>query len=297
MEIIEKLKENSVRYIKTIAMDIVVVIVAIAYVFYQMVKLEATSLNPLVLIAEAIMGIICGVIIKAALGENGFSKGYNSKIWLIENEKYNDACSLAIDYTERLDNFYLEIEKEKKMNYRRSHLQALRMKYSMWFDNNGDYIGTQENYYKLTWYQKIGLKKCIRVKIYVLNLFGEYSTASEQDTKREVTDKVQRGRNITKNTLAATLVAIIGVYFLPIFNWNIASLISSTMQVALWILFGILQLYTNYNFVVQDKVSVLRKKKELIARFVKDSQNGKYIVSPYEQKDATIKEEVATVEE
>ena len=114
MEIIEKLKENSIRYIKTIAMDIVVVIVAIAYIFYQMIKLQKTDLNPLILIAEAIMGIICGVIIKAALGENGFSKGYNSTIWLIENEKYNDACSLAVNYTERLDNFYFIRKREKR---------------------------------------------------------------------------------------------------------------------------------------------------------------------------------------
>ena len=290
MEIIEKLRENSIRYIKTIAMDIVVVIVAIAYIFYQMIRLQKTDLNPLILIAEAVMGIICGVIIKAALGENGFSKGYNSTIWLIENEKYNDACSLAVNYTERLDNFYLSLEKEKKENYRRNHLQSVRLKYDMWFDSEGNYIGKEEEYDKLKFYQRYMLKKCIRVKIYVLNLFSEYSTSSEQDTKREVTDKMQRGRNISKNTLSATLVAIIGVYFIPLFNWNVASLISSTMQVSLWVLFGILQLYTNYNFVVQDKVSVLRKKKELIARFVKDSENGKYLVSPY-AKEEPIKEE------
>ena len=285
MEFIEKLRENSVRYIKTIAMDIVVVIVAIAYIFYQMIKLQKTDLNPLILIAEAVMGIICGVIIKAALGENGFSKGYNSTIWATENEKYNDACSLAVNYTERLDNFYLSLEKEKKENYRRNHLQSVRLKYDMWFDSEGNYIGKDEEYDKLRFYQRYMLKKCIKVKIYVLNLFSEYSTSSEQDTKREVTDKMQRGRNISKNTLSATLVAIIGVYFIPLFNWNIASLISSTMQVSLWVLFGILQLYTNYNFVVQDKVSVLRKKKELIARFVKDSENGKYLVSPYAKEE------------
>ena len=286
---LDELRENPVRYIKSLAMDIVVIIVSLAYVFYQMVNFEKTQLNPLVLIAEAIMGIICGIIIKQALGENGFSRGYNSTKWKEEEDKYNQSCNLAVEYTDRVDNFYLVVEKEKRESYRRNHLQALRLKYSDWFDKDGNYIGEIEKYNQLTFWQKLGLKKCIKVKIYVLNIFGEYATSTEQDTKKEMTDKRQRERNLTKNTLSACLVAIIGVYFIPVLDtWNWASLIASTMQVSLWVLFGILQLYTNYNFVVQDKVSILRKKKEMIQRFVKGCQNDLYKLPPYELETESI---------
>jgi len=279
----EEIRENPVKYIKSFAMDIVVIIVGVAYVFYQMITLTKTELNPLILIAQASMGIICGIIIKQSLGENGFSKGYNSSAWQEEEEKYNESCNLAVDFTDRTDNYYLVLEKEKREHYRRSHLQSYRMKYDTFFDKHGDYIGTQEDYEKLDFWQKRVLKKCIKVRIYVLNLFSEYATSSEQDTKKEMTDKRQRAKNVTKNTLSATLVAMIGVYFVPVFTaWNWASFISSTMQVSLWVLFGILQLYTNYNFVVQDKVSILRKKKELIARFIKDCKEGLY-TKPYYQ--------------
>ena len=50
----------------------------------------------------------------------------------------------------------------------------------------------------------------------------------------------------------------------------------------MWVLFGILQLYTNYNFVVQDLVSVMRKKKEEIKKFVEGSKQGLYDYSPYD---------------
>lgn len=297
-EKINEIKENPTRYIKSIAMDIVVVIVAVAYLFYQMVRLEVTDTNPLILLAQAFMGIVCGIIIKQSLGENGFSRGYNSDFWKREEDKYNDACSLAVDYTERVDNFYLSLEKEKRENYRRAHLQATRLKYAMWFNSDGDYIGDLEEYKKLTLHQKLVLKKCIRVKIYVLNLFSEYSTSSEQDTKKEMTDRRQRGRNFTKNTLAATLIAIIGVYFIPVLNgWSWAAFISSCMQVSLWILFGILQLYQNYNFIVQDKVATLRKKKELISRFVEGSKKGLYLEPPYKKQNPDpIVEQSQTIE-
>ena len=282
----EELIENTTRYIKSIAMDLMVVVVALAYVFYQMVTLETTQLNPLIVVAQALVGIICGVVIKQALGENGFSKGYNSRKWQEEEDKYNETCGKANDYLdERLDNFYLTLEKEKKANYRRNHLQAVRLKYSNWFDDNGNYIGLDKEYNKLTSKQKRMIKKCVRVKIYVLNLFSEYATSDEQDTKREKTDKSQRIGNMTRNTLSAVLIAIVGVYFVPIINgWSWGVFISATLQVALWTIFGVVQLYTNYNFVVQEKVATLRKKKELILRYIKGCESNQYLHSPYEEE-------------
>lgn len=286
MNIDEKLEEIqglTSKYIKSIAMDFVVVLVAIAYIFYQMVTLEPTQLNPLVLIAQAIMGIICGVVIKQALGENGFSRGYNSKIWVDEEEKYNQACNTANPYMERVDNFYQCEEIEKKRNYRRTKLQGARLKYDEWFDKDGYYIGTKEMYEQLDKKQKRVLNKAIKVKIYPLNLFSQYSISSDQDTKPEITDRKQREKNVARNTISATLIAIIGVYFVPLLNhWSWASFISATMQVVLWVLFGIIQLYTNYNFIVQDKVALLRTKKECIRRFTTGCEKGLYINNPYD---------------
>ena len=265
-------------------MDIVVVIVAVAYVFYQMVTLKQTELNPLVLIAQALMGIICGVVIKTALGENGFSKGYNSQTWIEEEDKYNKACDTAIPYMERVDNFYQCEEIKKKKKYRRQHLQEVRLKYDNWFDSNGDYIGTKEMVKELDRKQKRVLRKCARVRIYPLNLFSQYTISTDQYTKKEMTDRKQRATSITKNTISATLIAIIGVYFVPMFNaWSWASFISATMQVSLWVLFGILQLYTNFNFIVQDKVALLKTKKEDICRFTSGCEKGEYKNSPYDQ--------------
>ena len=297
-EKLEEIQSFTVRYIKTIAMDIVVVLVAIAYIFYQMVGLQVTNTNPLVLIAQAFMGIICGVAIKQALGENGFSRGYNSKFWLEEEEKYNDACNTANPYMERVDNFYQYEEIEKKRNYRRAKLQGVRLKYDQWFDRDGNYIGSIENFNKLDKKQKRVLNKCIKIKIYPLNLFSQYDISNEKWTKKEPTDRAQRGKNATRNTISATLIAIIGVYFIPFLSgWSWASFISSTMQVAMWVLFGILQLFTNYNFVTQDKVALLRKKKEDIRRFTTGCEKGLYIYGPYdkqiEETNVSIKLELA----
>lgn len=265
-------------------MDLVVVIVALAYVFYQMITLDINEINPLVLLAEGLMGIICGVVIKQALGENGFSMGYNSKTWNEEEEKYNNACNTANPYMDLVDNFYQYEEIDKKKNFRRQHLQEVRLKYDNWFDKDGNYIGSDEMFNKLDRKQKRIVKKCINVRIYPLNLFSQYTISTEQDTKKEITDQKQRMNSVLKNTISATLIAVIGVYFIPqITGWNWANFISATMQVSMWVLFGILQLYTNYNFIVQDKVAILRIKKELIKRFTTGCEKGYFKKSPYEE--------------
>lgn len=283
-ELKEDLKENSVKYIKSIATDLVVVLVGVAYVFYKMVTLETNQINPLVLIAESIMGIICGIVIKQALGENGFSKGYNSQTWSDEIELYNQACNTANPYMERVGNYYLCEEIELKRTYRRQHLLACRMRYENWFDFDGNYIGTLDQESKLTRKQKRCLEKCIKVKIYIPNLFSEYGTATDEYTHKETTDKTQKAKNLGRNTISAILVAIVGVYFVPMINsWSWASFISATMQVALWVIFGVLQLYTNYDFVVHTKVASLRNKKESIRRFTSGCEKDLYKVNPYDQ--------------
>ena len=184
---------------------------------------------------------------------------------------------------ERVDNFYQCEEIEKKRNYRRSKLQGARLKYDHWFDYDGNYIGSIEEYNALDRKQKRVLNKCIKIKIYPLNLFSQYDISNDKWTKKEITDRSQRTKNATRNTVSATIIAIIGVYFIPFLSkWSWASFISSTMQVAMWVLFGILQLFTNYNFVTQDKVALLRKKKEDIRRFTTGCEKGMYIKSPYD---------------
>ena len=290
----EAIMGESNKYIKTIAMDFVVVLVSVSYVFYQMITFELTGLNPWVLLAQAVVGIICGVTIKQSLGENGFSRGYNSQVWSEEEDKYNAQCDLALPYVDKVDNFYQYEEIDKRKNYRRQHLQEVRLKYSTYFDDDGNYIGSKEdasvfNFHKkskLDRKQRKAIRKCVRVKIYPLNLFGQYTISTESDTKREITDKDKRAQNVAQNTFFASLIAIIGVYIVPQLNgWNWASFIASTLQVALWIMFGFVQLYTNYNFIVQDKVALLRRKKETIQRFIKGAEKGLYDKSPYDDEE------------
>ena len=160
------------------------------------------------------------------------------------------------------------------------------MRYSDFFDNEGYFIGTPEKMQKLTKKQLKTLNKCIKVKIYHLNLFSEYSNEIENDTHPEKTDKVQRAKMFRKNSAVAIFSATAGAYFTAsLTGFNLGSMIFATVQVLLWVMTGVIQLYTNYNYVVFEKTSKLAQKCEIIVRFKKDCENGRYINDPYDEEE------------
>lgn len=273
-------------FIKGNLINAVVILTSIVYILFGMVVIKKTDLTIEEQIAKAGIGVIIGLLIKQGIGENGFNKGYNSPLWKEEKGKYKEACNLANPYIERIDNFYRSEEIEKKRQYRRILLMEYQIKYTWFFDLKGNYIENKERYATLTKKQRRALKKALKVKIYNLNLFSEYSVELSADTHRERTDKNQRAKMFGKNGIAQIMSAILGAYFLPFWNgWSWASFIIATVQVVIWISCGIVQLYTNYNYVVIEKTNKLIRKKELLSKFKQGCEKGLYETNPYDEED------------
>lgn len=285
-------------FLKGNIINLVILLTSAAYVFYGLVTIEPTGLTVAEVLAKAGIGIIVAFIIKECMGENGFNYGYRSDIWNTNKSTYTDVCNSANNYIERVDNFYLYEEIEKKARYRRQNLTAAQMKYDWFFDKQGNYINrlilTEKQAKKveklpddalvLSKHQRKVLKKCLNVKIYNLNLFSEYGIEAENDTKRETTDKNQRSKMFRKNGATALVSAVVGAYFLPLLNdWSWGLFISSCVQVAIWISCGAIQLYSNFNYVCVEKVAKLKRKSELIVKFKRGCENGLYIHSPYDE--------------
>lgn len=281
----EKVATKVYDFIKGNLINLIVIITAFAYLFYGMISIS-TGFSIEEGIAKGVIGIIVGLIIKQSLGENGFNRGYRSLIWKNSLDKYQKACNMANEHIEKVDNFYACEEIEKKREYRRQNMMSAQMKYVWFFDEFGNYKENPERYSKLTRYQKKILKKCVRVKIYNLNLFSEYGNEIKNYTHKEKTDKEQRAKMFTKNGLVAIATSAVGVYFVASWDgWNWAEFILTAIQIAIWVATGITQLYTNYNYVAVEKVNKMTRKIEGIVKFVKGCEKGLYDVNPYEEND------------
>ena len=77
--------------IKSFAIDIVIVLVAIAFIFYGNLIFESKPFNPMEDLMDGILTIVVGLTIKLALAEQGMIKGYDSETFVEENKKYNQS--------------------------------------------------------------------------------------------------------------------------------------------------------------------------------------------------------------
>lgn len=275
---ISEAKAYAKHRLKSWVLGLVAVLTSVAYIFYSMIKLEPNEkLKPIVITAAIIIGVICALITKAAYGEIGFDKGYSSAKWKEEQDKYDESCSVCLDYVDRVPNFYIEEEKTRKKEYRKTKLASVCLRYCDWFDEDGIYIGTKEKRDSLEKNQLKVLKKCISVNIYVPDMFKEKSRSVDNYTKKDKTDTEQRSITLTKNSITAILPSIVQVLFIPNFTgWKWAVIASGAVTVTVWTLTGLLQLRANYNFVTQEKVTQLRDKKELMSKFYKGCELGYY---------------------
>ena len=282
----EEAYNNFKANIRTILLNAAIVATAVIYVFYNILKLEPTNLNPFTLIAQALLAIVAALCIKTGLGENGMIRGYASDVWDKAKLKYNNEADKALPYIDNSDSFYEKERFEKKMRNRKVRLSSYRMKYEDFFDENGDYIDREiwtphqkKKYLKtnkelpkgimvLDWKQKWCLRKCIKLHIYVKDMFNEYGADLTDDERKEKTDKMQRQMNFRKNFFSAVGFSVAGVYFIPTLSFNWASIIWALFQVLMWTMFGLLDAYDNFAYITTEKIGILRAKEQMITRFM-----------------------------
>ena len=311
--VVSSFKQNA----KTILTDVVVVFLALFYVFYNTIKFKLTDLNPWILLIQSVMAIIVGIMIKQALGENGFDRGYRNEIWINARTRYEKKADFALPYIDRVDDFYERQKIEKTLKNRKTRLSGCRMKYDMFFDGNGDYIEHEiwspfkkrqylkknkelpENVVVLDIRQKICLIKCVRLKIYVKNLFSDYEIGLTADERKEKTDKTQRTHNLRKNTFKTIAFSLAGVYIAATLIWDWGSIINALFQVLGFIFVGLLDSSNNYYYITVEKVGILREKESDISKFLLDViGRDKFIqkFAPKEEPKPEQKEESKEIE-
>ena len=125
---------NARKNLKTILMDIGIIIVSISYVLYQLLTLEPAELDPVTLTAETLIGVLAGLLIKMGLGENGFTRGYASDEWKKHKENYNKRADMALPYSDKIDEFQERLKNERLYKIRKLYLSHYRLKYDDFYD-------------------------------------------------------------------------------------------------------------------------------------------------------------------
>ena len=310
------------KNITSILLDIGIVGISIVYVFYNILDFHKTETDPWRLLMKGLVGIFVGVGLKWMLGEKGLIKGHNNQQFSKPKELFDERTDKAVPYIDRFDEFSEKERIDKMLRNRKIHLNNYKMKYDTFFDENGDYIEHEiwtprqkkrwlkrynktviefdnelENVIVLDFKQRYVLKKCIRLQIYIPDVFSDYGDTITEDEKPDKTEQGVRRKNTRSNFISAVIFAMIGVYFVPdLLNFTWAAIIWSIFQVFMWLAFGIINYYQNFTFVVIDEVKQIGRKDKLLTKFLiyalggKDNYNKEFVVETKPQEKEIVVE-------
>lgn len=246
--------------------DLITFIACIAYICWGLISIKESGKTVAEILAGSLIGLAMGTSLSLLLGKKGIMAGLASKIYTIAINSYGTMIDSITDYLDELDNWcdyeYETVLKRKQMKI----LARARIKYETFISE--EFNINDEKYDKL---QRKLYYKALNVKVYNLtatNLLSNSEMDDETD-KKEVTITSHNVSQFGRNFVIKLVFAITFSYFVvdTASGANLSSIIYSTVQTFVWLLFGIIQYWANYSFITVSHVKTINGKKDKLNKF------------------------------
>lgn len=233
-------------------------------------------------LASSALSIVVSVSLASVLGMQGLVKGYSldEVVWL--QDQHIKAIEEANEYSEYADEWAEQENNASKKRARTHMLSEAGLKYSTYFDEDGDYTGVEltipEYQTKETMHQyneRVNkLNAAITIKL-TPQTFASISTDAKIDYDEfamedapETFHKKQTVKKFASKILTVSLLSLVTFEIVVGRNaWE--SLFNGAMQLVVFLAFGIIDYLKNYNYVRNNYARTLRMKissaKRLIA--------------------------------
>lgn len=282
-------KNNFTEILYKNAGYLAVLLISVAYVVSSLVTISKTGRSALEIIGTSVLSFIVGTLITSTFRSIGVRKGDESDIMISTNSLHGKAVEEITPYIDKLDGFCESENKEVLKKIRTKILAKAGLKYDDCFDENGialeiaiDCESASSEQSAVSRQQKRETKKKIRQKkkaynkavylkfkpLIASNLTSDGVSADNPfdfgSTKKTYTTQ----KNIT-GTFSRVLTAIIVGYFSVSFATNIdyATLIWNSLQIVMYIVGGVIQMYASYNWIVDDYRQSIIKKIDYLQKF------------------------------
>ena len=278
---------------------IVVVLISLVYVASSLINISKSGRTVYEIIGSGVLSLIVGIMINGVFRSIGVRRGDEDERTIATNELHARTVEEISPYIDKLDTF-CENENKRALREIRTRILAREgMKYSDFFDDEGNVksptllkseLGAPKNdgceeqnrgrhlihrpHRREDAQEKAKLrayKKALRVKLKPLvssNLTSDGVKASDPfdfgKSKREYT-----ARRSASDAVIKLLMAIIFGYFGVSLasEINVASIIWNGLQIILYVTGGVIQMYNSFMWVVDDYRGSIIKKIDYLQKF------------------------------
>jgi len=273
---------------------IVVVLISLVYVASSLINISKSGKTVYEIIGAGVLSLIVGIMINGVFRSIGVRRGDEDERTVATNELHAKTVEEISPYIDRLDSF-CERENKRALREIRTRILAREgMKYSDFFDDEGNAVNAQCKMQNAELWVVEGVekrvvedvdpygrnadkakekayKRALRVRLKPLvssNLTSDGVKASDPfdfgKSKREYT-----ARRSASDVVIKLLMAIIFGYFGVSLasEINVASIIWNGLQIILYVTGGVIQMYNSYMWVVDDYRGSVIKKIDYLQKF------------------------------
>lgn len=272
-----KFEEKVARFFASQAVNIILLIIVSVYALSGLINIQETGKTPLEILASGFIALVLAWSISTLLGQKGIVSGQRSDIYKATLLEYGNKVSSVDGHTDEFEKFCEEQKAYEKDKIQRSIIANAGLKWDKVFVD-GQFV-IPNNLQKE---QIIAIKKAVKAKVYNMEA-GYILGGMEQEfrsTKDETISSFQVKESTRMGLLKVLNSVIFGIYSIQImqdFNW--AAVIWKMLEVSVWMGFGYMSFFTNYEFVIEKYRKQIISKINLIVKFndiIKKNPN-KYI--------------------
>lgn len=257
----------------------VVAFTCIIYILTALIRIEETGKTIAQIIADGVVAFLLGIFIARMFDLQGMMNGNKtSKVEAVRNA-HSEMVTKVADYIDKLD---VWCENENKTNYKVERTKILAragLRYDDCFDENGvakdwspDPVKLENKLTKrLEKRKQRGYNKAVKLKLTSITSSELMSEGGKQNdkfnfgrTKAEY-EKSSSLKDIVSKAGTAIIFGYYGVTLIQDFDY--ASLIWMALQVAIFLITGVIKMYQSYNFILDEYRGRIIKKIDNLQKF------------------------------
>jgi hypothetical protein len=250
--------------------------IAVWWIFFGTIEITQLHIGIVERIGLTIVTIVMALTYRKLISTGGFEDGKKIKDYQTEFTRWRANCKKYVTEKASIQAF---VEDKCKTNVREliaKNLERNSLIYSDYFNDEGVLINTSyETNKDLTRHQKRIIRKCVRMKVHVPDIFTidneKYLGIKRRESEREFKTKTD-----AINTTVTTVLAFFstGIMFAFV-GFSKGSWIYALFQIALWTGTGVMGRIKNYNHVVKKQLNYIIENSDLIEEYAGLPQNKK----------------------
>ena len=276
---------------------IVVVLISIVYIASSLINISRSGKSIYEILGAGVLSLIVGIMINGVFRSVGLRRGDEDERSIATHQLHAKTVDEVTPYIDKLD-LFCEAENKRALKTVRTRILAKEgLKYGDYFDEDGAAISTEFKSHsredategghvlhrprKACPMEKAREKaylKALRIKIKPLlasNLTSDGVKAEDPfdfgKSKREYTN----GRNASDVIIKMLMAIIFGYFGVSLASdINVASIVWNSLQIVLYITGGVIQMYSSYNWVVDDYRGSIIKKIDYLQKFKLYAKEG-----------------------